>query len=257
MNRNEIFTLWVEGPLDEFTKLCLKSWLRLGFTIKLFMYDEPSAIDISEFPQVQFLDASDIIEFNEKLESYAEQADWFRFNYLYKFGGTWIDSDEFLIRKPPDNNIIISSEACKKTGAYAVKDRDFTPNIGVLRFPKNHKILEETIKKCDNAIKKDLKSNSNRNSLMKIFQKIVLKKCRKFVAHPLEYCPIAWAYVKDIYTQPNVKSTNKFMIIQPEMEFIIQNSVGIHLWRNLALTKGYFDKRTDNCIFNKLLGLVS
>lgn len=257
MNKNELFTLWVEGELDEFTKLCLKSWLRLGYTIKLFMYDEPSPLDISEFPQVQFLDASDIIEYNEELESYAEQADWFRFNYLYLNGGTWIDTDEFLIKKIPDHNIIISSEACKKTGAYAVKGRDFTPNIGVLRFPKGNKIIEETINKCENAIKKELKSNSNRNSLMKIFQKIVLKTCPKLVSHPFEYCPISWAYVKDIYCLPNIKSTNKFMIVQPDMGYIIQHSVGIHLWRNLALQKGYYDKKIDNCIFNKLLGLVN
>ena len=47
------------------------------------------------------------------------------------------------------------------------------------------------------------------------------------------------------------------MIVQPDMGYIIQHSVGIHLWRNLALQKGYYDKKIDNCIFNKLLGLVN
>ena len=203
MNKNELFTLWVQGPLDEFTKICLKSWLRLDYTIKLYMYEEPYPPDLLEFQNVQFLDASDITAYPD-LDSYAEVADWFRFQYLFIHGGTWIDTDEFLIRKIPDNPIIISSESCKKIGAFSCKDRDATPNIGVLRFPANNTILEETIKKCQRMIERREESNSNRNNLMKIFQKIVLKKCPKLVSHPFEYCPISWAYVKEIYTQPNI-----------------------------------------------------
>ena len=41
------------------------------------------------------------------------------------------------------------------------------------------------------------------------------------------------------------------------MGYIIEHSIGVHLWRNLALKKGYFQNRTDNCIFNKLGGLLS
>ena len=257
MNKNELFTLWVEGPLDDFTKLCLRSWLRLGYTIKLYMYDDPFPLDVCEFDDVEFCDASDIVEYPDELLSYAEVADWFRFNYLWQKGGTWIDSDEFLIKRIPNNNIIISSEACKKAGAYAPKNRDFTPNIGVLRFPPNNELIKKTIKKCQSAMDKGFKSNSNRNSLMKIFQKIVLSECPKVVAHPFEFCPISWAYAKDIYTKPNVVPTGKFLITQPEMGYIIQHSIGIHLWRNLATTKGYFNKRTDNCIYNKLVELVS
>ena len=37
-NSNEIFTLWV-GPPNELMILCIRSWLKLGYKLKLYCDD--------------------------------------------------------------------------------------------------------------------------------------------------------------------------------------------------------------------------
>jgi len=249
----ELFTLWIQSGLDEFTKLCIKSWLRLDYHVKLYCYEEPIGLDLIEFPNVEWLDASDIVPM-PPIDNYASIADYFRFYYLKNYGGTWIDSDELLLRHLPESEIIISSEASKLIGAYKTKDRIFSPNIGVLRFPKNHIIMEKTLERVEKAINRGIKNNSNYNSLMKIFQKIIIKDYLHLVSDYNEYCPINWSYAKELYTQSDIISTNKHGIVQNNMEWILINSIGIHLWRNIYKNKNLTPLK--NCVFLKLKRMI-
>ena len=245
---NIVFTLWVDGFLDEFTKLSIRSWLKLGYEVDLYMYSEPEALDISEFDDldVNFLDANDYVE-KPPLTNYAEIADYFRFNLLLKEGGTWLDSDLVLLKRLPEDEIIISSEHARQCNCYSPKDRDWTANIGVLRFPAYSLIILNTVTRINTAINRGLKSNSNRNNLMKIFQTVIHKNYRELVSMPNLYCPISWAYVKELYSEPDINNVGKYGINQKDMTWIMENSIGIHLWRNLAISKGYFvDKKIDS-----------
>lgn len=249
-DKNKVFTLWVEGLLDEFTKIAIKSWLRLGYEVDLFMYDEPNALDIAQFPEVNFLDAGDFVS-KPPLENYAEIADYFRFNYLFCDGGTWLDSDLILIKRLPEDQIIISSEHAR-FGSFQPIGRDFSCNIGVLRFPPYSLILLETVTKVNTAINRGLKQNSNRNNLMKIFQKIIHKDHLELVSNPNDYCPINWSYAKELYTKPDIVNVGKYGIDQKNMDWIFSNSYGVHLWRNLAISKGWHANQKENSVFNIL-----
>ena len=250
---NIIFTFWNEGFLDEFTKLSVRSWLKLGYEVEIYMYSEPEYVDVSEFDddEVTFLDAADIIP-KPPLQSPAEISDYFRFNYLFSEGGTWVDSDLILLRRISENELIISSEHARQCNCYSPKDRDWTANIGVLRFPKYSLLLLNTITKMNSAINRGLKTNSNRNNLMKIFQRIVHNDFRELVSPPNDFCPISWSYAKEIYMENDIICKGKFGIKQKNMQWILENAYGIHLWRNLAITKGYFNNKRDDSVYNLL-----
>ena len=269
MNKNILFTLWVDGELDYHSKICIKSWIRLGYEVIVYKYEDIE-LEQQKYPLVVFKDAR---EFADKppFEKPQEIADYFRFKKLLKDGGTWLDSDELLIKRLPDDDIIISSEHCKQTGTHVPKNRTKTPNIGVLRFPPSHPLVAATVKKYDRSVTKILKEgfefnvNNNNNHLMKKFQDIVLKSYRHLVSEPEVYCPISWAYSKDMYEQPDLwiqpKFTKdpphqKFGINQKQLQPILNTAVGIHMWRNLYKHRGYCDRPIDGSVFDQLCKMV-
>lgn len=269
INNNTIFTLWVEGKLDDLTITSIKSWINLGYSIELFMYGAPEESDWLLFKDaVQFLDASQVVE-KPDCGFYAEMADNFRFNKLLKEGGTWIDSDLILLKRlPEEQEIIISSERCKKFGAYSPKGRDKTPNIGVIRFPAKHPLMVHSVKICKKRIANGIKENNNsNNALMKIFQDKIYKHKELYwdlVSEPDVYCPINWSYSKELYTSDDTYiipkfgtgAGFKFGMEQKTLSWILDNSTGIHLWRNLFHTRNYRKLITENCVYNQLKQMV-
>lgn len=263
MNKNVVFTLWVEGPLDFFSKLCIKSWCRLGYEVHLYKYADFEA-DADELPYIDVFDAKDIIK-KPNLTSYQEIADYFRFYKLLKQGGTWLDSDMILLKRLPTEDIIISSEHCKLLGSFSPKGRDFTPNIGVLRLTRSHPVVIKTLVAINRMIKKGYTTNTNNNSLMKKFQKVVLSEYRFLVSPPDWFCPISWAYVNELYTEEDLWERTdsgssphlKFGINQRQIKPILNASYGIHLWRNLYLTKGLKDKEIEGSTFTKIIDFIN
>ena len=262
MNKNIVFTMWVEGPLDYFTKLSIKSWCRLGYDVHLYKYAD-FEVDADELPYIDVFDANDIVK-KPNLTSYQEIADYFRFYKLLYHGGTWLDSDLILLKRLPQEDVIISSEHCKIYGSYAPKGRTFTPNIGVLRFPKHHSVMVKTVILIKRMVKKGYTTNTNNNSLMKKFQKLVLSDYRFLVSPPELYCPISWAYVNELYTEEDLwTSTNsnekphlKYGINQRQIDSILNSSYGIHLWRNLYITKGLKEKEIEGSTLSKIINHI-
>ena len=265
MNNNSVFSFWVEGELDFHSTICIKSWLKLGYDVTIFKYEDINT-DNNKFPSVVFKDARQFCErppFNKPQEI----ADYFRFAKLLKTGGTWLDSDELLLKRLPEDEVIISSEHCKRFGAYSPKNREKTPNIGVLRFPPNPPIIAETMKRFKRQIKRGgipENVNQNYNHLMKKFQAIILKEGRQLVSEPELYCPISWAYAKELYEKPDLWETKKFGsdphkkfgIDQKQLQIILDKSYGIHLWRNLYHTRGYVDRPVNGSVFDKLCKMI-
>ncbi len=39
IENNILSTLWIQGELDDLTKLCLQSWINLGYKVNLYTYE--------------------------------------------------------------------------------------------------------------------------------------------------------------------------------------------------------------------------
>ena len=74
----------------------------------------------------------------------------------------------FMLKKLPKDEIIISSEHCRKNGVFSRPDTDRTADIGIMRFPKCDPILLQTMNKIRNS-----RAMVRNISYMKIFQKLV------------------------------------------------------------------------------------
>lgn len=250
---NTIFSIWIQGDLDDISIVCIKSWIKFGYEVVIYTYSQ-SLLEHNTWKfkhsNLRYENANlifDIIDnpdHSELLDTmgYAPLSDIFRLTKINKEGGTYLDTDMFLIRELPDKKEIIGSEYTNQSGAYK-SSRLENPNFNVLRLPAGSPILQETI---DKILKSkawrhphEVGMNSNNNTFMKIFQKLLFtEKYRhlkvRALAKAFDYSPIAWAYWKDIYQSPIIHHyKGKYAIDQPDLQTIMDKSIGIHLWRNL------------------------
>ena len=227
----ELFTLWI-GNLNPISRLCIKSWIKLGYKpiiyVDLDNYDSElndENIILKNYKDVMDGETSAILPFS----------DLFRYKRLYQLGGTWIDSDMFLLKKLPLDEIIISSERCCQKGAFK-KLVEYTPAIQVLRFPPFDPLLKECILKIENRRTKNIKCISN----MIVFQKLLLKKYTDYPgSKPIDYCGVNWSNIKDLYYS-NI-FTSKYGKIVNQKDELLSQAIGIHLWENLSINKYKID----------------
>ena len=239
---NILTCLWIEGDLPELQLTCLKSWLKHGYNVNLHSYT-PEQITFKH-DNVNIIKEEDD-RFGSQHGNLPE-SDFWRFNYLYNNGGTWIDFDMFMLKKLPKDEIIISSEHCRKNGVFSRPDTDRTADIGIMRFPKCDPILLQTMNKIRNS-----RAMVRNISYMKIFQKLVEEHeyYKKFISEPKCYCPISWAFAKDIYYEKDTGG-EKFGIVQPNLAQIKEESYTIHLWNNIRGHREYVPQ--SGCIYQQL-----
>ena len=158
----------------------------------------------------------------------------------------------FLLDNIGHEETIISSEHTFQAGAYKSK-LPYVPNIGILRLNKNldKQFIEEVI----------LTINKKENELvdcdnMKIFRKILTKPkyndIFKLVKKPNAYCPVAWWCCAEIYYDENF--SKKYAVEIQDIDTILKNSTGIHLWNYFTYNKHKidFNKIYAESLFNRL-----
>lgn len=251
-DKNKIFTLWI-GPPNELMTLCIKSWVRLKYKVYLYC-DFDNREELKEalaevFTQIEFNHHS-IVPIDTSIKSIQAQSDIWRFTFLHLFGGTWLDADMYLLKRLPDDDIIISSEHTCQKGAYKTVGRTKVPNIGVLRLPKNSELMRSSL---DQKI--NWNSKSRVNKFMLKYQKILRSNedYMKHVVEPNVYCPVSWCNSKQIYYNDEIPS-GKYGIEQLSIPHILNESVGIHLWNNFTYNKHKidFDKVHQSSLFSIL-----
>jgi len=251
---NTVSCLWIQPLLDDISVMCIKSWIRLGYQVNIYTYSRVDQFKtfnrIWDNMSLTILDANEILPQPED-SKLLPLSDMFRFALLSKQEKcVWVDTDLFLLKRLSDGNFV-SSEHSNQKGAYRTKNRTKTANIGVIS--QTEKIIDwnKIIEKCN---KSNAKQNSNWNNYMKIYQKEIHDNHWNLIAEPTAFCPIAWCYSKEIYTEPDIIG-DKFGITQHNLEWILENSVGVHLWRNLYSKKKY--SLTKDCVYNKLKEMVT
>ncbi len=238
-NKNEIFTLWVKNPPTNIQIRCWKSWLNLGYNVSIFC-DDILLLPVEIVSRCKILsphlNSFPSFTFNE--ENLLQCADLWRFIQLKELGGTWVDSDLYLLKRLPEDDIIISSEFTPQAGGRKCKN-PLRPNIGVLRFPPNDPFLVDVVKKLLPTTKADLSTNANQTSKMYKFIKLLnsekWQKYNEFVATPDVYCPIPYSFAKEIYEKDWMSD------FKPKYGLDFYNKTektrGIHLWANIVRNK--------------------
>ena len=99
MQKEVISGFWMGGPLTNIQKLSIQSFIDHGHYYSLFTYG-----DVDNAPEkCDLLDASSIVPKSdrERFQNDANFSDWFRTNFLLKFGGWYCDTD-IVALKPFD-----------------------------------------------------------------------------------------------------------------------------------------------------------
>jgi len=247
-DKNTIFTLWVKNPPSLMNWLTWKSWIDCGYKVEVFCDDPkllsivpPNILQKIKISPICFLNIPPLSSFTITKENLLQFADLWRFIYLYQCGGTWLDSDLMLRKRLPHDDIIISSEHTLKAGGRASK-ADFTPNIGVLRFPPHNPFIKAVVEAMTPTTSEDLNPNVNNTSKMKKFIKEIKKKKWSHifdkVVEPHIFCPVPYPFAKEIFTSHNRNSKIKYGLV---FNYTNESTIGLHLWENLVLNKYKID----------------
>jgi len=248
--REIIKSLWIGLYLNQLSELALMSWLRLDYEIHLYVekLNLPKYMEkYMDLGQLKILDCNTILEYNGG--EICPYSDIFRYKLLLK-GATWCDMDLVLIRRLPNDSIIISSEHTFQSGAFK-SAKTYTPNIGVLRFPPAHPCIESTIKKIENKL-----STSTGTDNMVIFKKFVNKFLGEHVSPAEHYCPVPFWQTKELYYSDNYLI--KYGVNTPNNKHILDNCYGVHMWNNITYNKHniIFNKSHINSLYSMIYNIV-
>ena len=253
--REIVASLWIGDYLNELSELCINSWLRLDYEVHLYIdtLNIPKSLGkYKDTGQLQFLKASEILKYDKK-EDILPYSDLWRFKLIFDTGKTWLDCDMFLLKPLPEQTEIISSEFTFQSGAFK-SDLFYVANIGVMRMKSIHsELLEKVINKI-NKVSNDIPERCDR---MKIFKKIVMKSSYLDVSPPSHYCPVSWWNTDQIYK--NEPYTMKYGVEPLQNDFILEHSLGIHLWNwhTYNKVKQDFTKIEKDSLFSKLLNIIT
>tara|TARA_R100000654_G_scaffold12996_2_gene28277 strand:- start:10265 stop:11059 length:795 start_codon:yes stop_codon:yes gene_type:complete len=261
INHNEVFTIWVKNPPSHLVLRCWNSWIENGYTVSVYVDDSfgkdwklPDKMNGKVLVKhLRCLGIESLLKDEDKL---LHKIDLWRFIILNKYGGTWLDSDLYLISRLPHNKIIISSEHTLKKGAYKSSDNK-KPNIGCLRFTPNHPFTKAVVEKMKDTTKEDINDNVNQTSKMLKFCKMLKTKkwkdMNRFIVEPQVFCPIPWTFAKEIYM--NDKDSEFKTKYGLEYDYTDETTCGIHLWNNIRSNKYKID--LDKCNENSLWNMIN
>jgi len=251
--KERLFTLWVNDNqgLPRIQRLMVWSVLRQGYILDLYTNVElqEEFKEHIENGNIVLHNPFELVEFGNDTEI-LPLSDLWRFEMLYKQGGTWIDSDMILLQPlRPGHKCIVSSEHTMQSGAFKSK-LPYVMNIGLLRFEKGDALLETVLKKI-----RKMGSAKKITSYMKQFNKDLVKWTNPGLhkARPEDFCPVPWWDAKEIYQTIPMFST-KYNVEVDYIDNIIKNSNGIHLWNNI--TKDLQDTAEEGSLFDLLEKLI-
>lgn len=236
-----ISTLWIGKKLNELCTLSINSWLNNGYDVNLYI--DESLISRDDLPKEWFKRvilhrAKDVMHY-DNIDEILPMSDLWRYNLIVKNpNAIWCDADMVLLdRLPLSNECIISSENTFQSGAFKSKSNK-KANIGVLKFNKhNNDIMKTMVKKYTDY------HNYNFTDLMVKFQKTLnttkYQNLNKYVLEPHVFCPIPWWNCQEMYY--NRSYTTKYNVEPLTNDWVLKNSIGVHMWNNFTYNKHFID----------------
>ena len=258
---NHVFSLWVKNEPTNLNYKCWQSWINQGYQVSLYgeksLQLPPKLSSKIDIILLNTLPPYFSSFFNIDGDFSLQKTDLWRFMMLEKYGGTWLDSDMFLVKRLPHDKIIISSEHSLQSGAFKSKS-NLKPNIGVLRFPPNNPFVKAVVKKLMPTTKEDEDSAKSVNQTSKMLKFIKMLKTKKwehmnqYVAQPEIYCPCPWFFCKELFMNDILEDVNNKYGVA--FNNISDETRAIHLWENLAKNKYNIDLnlQKDNTMYATL-----
>lgn len=213
-------SLWIGSKLSPLEQLCIKSFVAKGETYELYCYE-----DIEGVPEGCIIkDANhilnkDLIFFYKNNGSPAGYANWFRYELLKKTGGTWVDTDVFLLKR--DDKIKPFLMADQGNG---------TVNNGILRIPSNHPLLDACIDECNRAQDNVTWGQTGPDLITKMMHKFMLM-----------------SHLSPTYELYPINHQNWHWILNPSTKSLTEESLKhatyLHLW-NEMIRRSNYDKTT-------------
>lgn len=247
-----VSTLWIGDNVDEISTLSINSWLHNGYDVNLYI-DEITRDKLPKHWQnrVTLYLASDIMKY-DKREDILPLSDLWRYNLLVqKPSAVWLDADMVLLdRLPLQKEVIISSEHTFQSGAFK-SNSPYKPNIGVLKFNKEHNdILKELVGKYKDH--KEFEFTDLMTKFQNMLKSVRYKHLNNSVAPAEKYCPITWWNCDEIYYSD--KYTKKYNVTPNENDWVLENSIGIHMWHNFTYNKHRIDFKCikENSLYDRL-----
>ena len=249
IDTDTITCLWIQSELDEFSTVCIKSWIKLGYHVDLYTYSKTFMNNIS-IEKLHIKDANKILSIPiDDSTNRPFLADAFRFNLFKqnKEGNRdriiWMDTDLLLLRKIPTTSNYVSSQYTNQTGAFKCKNK-VVPNIGVMSFDGTENIDYDKI--------------LNTKQKPKAYQSRYLKQYEKQVPNdiimgPEVFCPVHWAWAKCLFQDRDFKPQMKYGILQKQLDDILpdEHILGIHLWRQIFKKKNY--SVNDSSVYKQII----
>lgn len=143
-------TLWVGRPLTLMEKFCLSSFVKMGHSITIFLYDMNIEVPngVTKINAREILPKESIFTINN---TYGAFSDIFRYNMILKTDLCWTDVDNICLKENWEfDDYIFGIQGVDKNMEKIVA-------CGILHFPKDSIILKDLIDISMNIDKKKIK----------------------------------------------------------------------------------------------------
>lgn len=253
-----ITCLWIQKKLDTTSILCINSWLKLNYKVRIYTYTigfRNEWINTEYDKQVEICDANSIYDNGHlSVMKYEFISDKFRFilfrdNKIKKEKVIWLDTDQFLIRRMNTTMNFVAGQHTLLKGAFAHKK-------GVVAIPTIFAMCFNGTESVDwiKILREGKSSTAYQSGYLKRFEKEISNT--QLMVDPVLFAPIHWGWAKDIYTKPELEKRMKYGLKPPEYCTLTndKNIIGIHLWRQMVKKNKW--KITHNSIYNKLKNKV-
>lgn len=205
-------TFWYGETIPLYVRECMRSFVNRGHEYHIYSYTRFENIPSG----VQWMNASHILPqdsvfFYKDAEgargSVAAFANLFRYELLAKLGNWWVDADVVCLSKTEPPGKMYFGWECD----------DYICNA-ILKFPKDHPILTETLRRCQEYGTQDLKWGTTGPKLLtNVINELGLR--HQGYPEPFAY-PVSW-------------KEHEALVLASEKEDIVSRLCGVpmlHLW---------------------------
>ena len=260
MTKLVVQSLWVGNRLSRMEYYSIKSFLILGYTFHLYVYEKvknvPKGVILKDASLI--MPAKDIFDLKS---TFLPFSDIWRYKLLYDKGGYWVDLDMIALKrfdfKEP---FVFSSERTiqgRELGVRFASVLPYVPNIGILKAPPKSEFYKEAYEKC---MAYNLKfNNDDKLKYMKMLRALIKKyKYQKYVKMPKVFCNLDWWHAKEAFT-PLKKYPDKHHVKAPSIKSMFDGPYTVHFWRDRVTKKHKLsldEKYDENCLWELMIKYV-